>query len=162
VRLVLALFLVVTFALLPACAKKSTINTSSGPVTVTEQNGVKQVTMKSSEGTTKIGEGVVDPNSLGLPVYPGATPSKSGAFSSQTKMGGAQVVTIETTDSFDKVYAFYHAKMPPGTEKMKVAAAGASMATFQIGGDKDKSHKGVSIVTAPGKTSITLMVSSSP
>ena len=161
-RILLAFALGASLALLPACAKKSTVNTPNGPVTVTQENGVKQVTMQSSEGTTKIGEGVVDPNSLGLPVYPGATPSKSGAFSSQTKMGGAQVVTLETTDPFDKVYAFYHEKMPAGSEKMKVSEGGASMATFQIGSDKDKSHKGVSIVAAAGKTNITLMVSSSP
>jgi len=154
-RFFLALVLVATVALLPACAKKTT---SSGPVTITEQNGVKQVTVQGSEGTTRIGEGVVDPNKLGLPVYPGAVPSKSGSFSSQTKQGGAQVVTIETTDPFDKVYAFYKANMPAGSEKMKVSAGGQSMATFQVSSGKDSSRKGVSVVTTQGKTSITLIV----
>jgi len=151
-RFSLILVLVATFTLLPACAKKST---SSGPVSIQEQNGVRQVTVKGSEGTTQIGEGVVDPNTLGLPVYPGAVPSKGGSFSSHTKQGGAQIVTIETNDPFEKVYAFYKANMPPGSEKMKV---GQSMATFQVSSGKDSSRKGVSVATYQGKTEITLIV----
>lgn len=161
-RFLLVLVLVATCALLPACAKKTTIPTQSGPVTVTQENGNKRVTIAGNQGTTRMGEGVVDPNSLGLPVYPGATPSKSGAFSAQTKQGGAQIITLETADSFDKVYAFYRDKMPAGSEKMKVSVAGSSMATFQVGTDKDKSRKGVSLTTAQGKTEITLIVSTSP
>lgn len=162
-RFCLALVLVATLALLPACAKKSTtINTSNGPVTVTQDNGVKQVTVKGKEGTTTIGVGVVDPNSLGLPIYPGASTSPSGSFASQTKQGGAQVVTMQTADGFDKVYAFYKDKMPAGSEKMKMSNNGTSMATFQIGGDNDKARKGVSIMSAQGKTNITLIVSSQP
>jgi hypothetical protein len=162
-RLPLALVLVAALALLPACAKKSTTyNTPNGPVTVTQNNGVKQVTVKGSEGTTTIGVGAVDPSTLGLPIYPGATTSPSGSFASQTKQGGAQVVTMQTADAFDKVYAFYKDKMPAGSEKMKMSSNGTSMATFQIGGDNDKSRKGVSIMSAQGKTNITLIVSSQP
>lgn len=161
-RCLLVLALAASVALLPACVKRTTVSTPNGPVTVTQENGSKQVTLAGAQGTTKIGEGVVDPNSLGLPIYPGATPSKSGAFSAQTKQGGAQIITLETTDSFDKVYAYYHDKMPTGSEKMKIAVAGSSMATFQIGSDKEKSRKGVSLTTAQGKTEITLIVSTSP
>jgi hypothetical protein len=159
----LVLALVAVLALVPACAKKSTtIQGANGPVTVTQDQGSKSVTFQSKEGTAKLGVGAVDPASLGLPLYPGAQPNGNGSLSTQTAEGSAQLLTMQSTDSFDKVYAFYHDKMPAGSEKTHVSAAGNQMASFQIGATTDKVQKTVSITTSGDKTDITLMVGTKP
>jgi hypothetical protein len=159
----LVLALVAVLAVVPACAKKSTtIQGANGPVTVTQDQGSKSVTFQSKEGTAKLGVGAVDPASLGLPIYPGAQPNANGSLSTQTSAGSAQLLTMQTADSFDKVYAFYKDKMPAGSEKTHVSAAGNSMASFQIGASGDKVLKTVNITSSSDKTDIVLMVSTKP
>jgi hypothetical protein len=159
----LVLALVALLAVLPACAKKSTtMQGANGPVTVSQDQGSKAITFQSKEGTAKLGVGAVDPTSLGLPIYPGAQPNGNGSLSTQTAQGSAQLLTMQTTDPFDKVYAYYHDKMPAGTEKSHVNVAGNQMASFQIGATTDKVQKTVSITTTGDKTDITLMVGTKP
>jgi hypothetical protein len=158
-----ALILVAMIALLPACAKKTTtVNTPNGPVTVTQDNSVRQATVQTDQGKVTMGQGAVDPNNLGLPVYPGATPSEAGSYSMQTKQGSAQIVTIETHDPFDKVVAFYKDKMPAGTQSSQTATGAAAVAQFVNGKDTDKSHKQVMISQANGVVRITLIVGNNP
>lgn len=159
----LALALVAVLAVVPACAKKSTtVQGPNGPVTVTQDQGGNTVTYQSKDTTAKLGIGAVDPASLGLPLYPGAQPNANGSLASQTKEGSSQLLTMQTTDSFDKVYAFYKDKMPAGSEKNHMSAAGNQMATFQIGASTDKVQKTVNITTSGDKTDIILMVGSKP
>ena len=159
----LALALVAILAAFPACAKKSTtIQGANGPVTVTQDQANKSVTFQSKEGTAKLGVGAVDPASLGLPLYPGATPNANGSLSTETKEGKNQLITMQSTDSFDKVYAFYKDKMPAGSEKAHMSVAGNQMASFQVGTSTDKEQKTVSITTSGDKTDITLMVGTKP
>jgi len=161
--------LVAALAVFTACTKQSTttqgsttIQGSNGPVTITQDQGSKSVTFQSKEGTAKLGVGAVDPQSLGLPIYPGAQPNGNGSLSSETSQGKSQMLTMETADPFDKVYAFYKDKMPAGSEKSHVAMAGNQMAGFQIGSNTDKVQKSVTITASGGKTSILLMVGSKP
>ena len=162
-RFGLTLALVAMLAVFPACAKKSTtISSSNGPVTVTQSNGNKNVSIQSKEGSVVLGQNAVDPNTLGLPVYPGAIASEGGSLAATTKEGTAKVVTLQTKDSFDKVYAFYKAKMPAGTETSHMTAGGTSMAAFTMGSSTDKEHKSVSITATGDKVSITLVVGTKP
>ena len=168
-RKVLVFAILAALVALPACAKKSettqsstTIQGANGPVTVTQDQGSKSVTFQSKEGTAKLGVGAVDPASLGLPIYPGAQPNGNGSLSSETSEGKSQMLTMETADSFDKVYAFYKDKLPAGSEKTHVSMAGNQMASFQVGANTDKVQKSVTITAAGGKTSILLMVGSKP
>jgi hypothetical protein len=164
----LALTLIAILAVVPACAKRSTtvqgtngsttIQGANGPVTVSQDQGSKSITFQSNEGTSKIGVGAVDPASLGLPLYPGALPNPNGSLSSSTKAGTSSLLTMETADSFDKVYAFYKDKMPAGSEKSHVSAGGNQMASFQVGASGDKVQKTVNITTSGDKTDIMLMV----
>lgn len=159
----LALALVAVLAVVPACAKKSTtIQGANGPVTVSQDQGSKAITFQSKEGTTKLGVGAVDPASLGLPLYPGAQPNANGSVMSQTKEGTSALLTMQTSDGFDKVYAFYKGKLPAGSEKQNMSMAGTHMATFQIGTGADKVQKTVNISTTGDKTSITLLVGTKP
>lgn len=158
-----ALMLVAMVALLPACAKKSTTenapaNPGATTTAATPGSSVQQATVQTSQGKVTMGQGAVDPNSLGLPVYPGATPIDAGSYSMQTAQGSAQIVTVETHDSYDKVIAFYKDKMPPGTQSFLVGSGSTASAQFVVGKDTDKSKKQIVIAQSNGAVRITMLV----
>ncbi|HEV2909288.1 MAG TPA: hypothetical protein VGX02_08415 [Candidatus Eremiobacteraceae bacterium] len=159
-----ALMLVAMIALLPACAKKST--TENGPAATagattaaaTPESSVQQATVQTNQGKVVMGKDAVDPSKLGLPVYPGATPSDAGSFSIQGKDSSAQAVTIETHDPFDKVVAFYKANMPAGTQSFQASSGSEASAQFVTAKSNDKSQKQVVISQSNGVVKITLLV----
>lgn len=117
---------------LTACggSHNSTANTAAGTATVTTSDDNKTTTMHTKEGTFTAGEGAVDIAKLSVPVYPGAKTSESGGYAMTGRDGDAQVVSLTSPDAFAKVYAWYRAKMPSGSEKLKVSNPGAEMAEF--------------------------------
>jgi hypothetical protein len=146
---------------LAGCSHKVDVQTSQGSVSVDQSNG--STTIKSKSGEVSIGKSSVDPASLGLPVYPGATQSNdnsSVSINDTSKGEGAQVVVLTTADPFDKVYDYYKGQLPSGSEKMKVETGGSSVAQFQIGTDKDQ--KVVMITGAKDKTTIELTHQTKP
>lgn len=152
-RIVLtAMALVIALA---ACSSSKRVYSSNG-TTVTTDNNQKTVTVESSEGTMKMGQGVVDVASLGVPIYAGATQDE-GALSVTGARGTAQMAAFTTSDSFDQVYGFYKAKMPAGSEKMKVDEADSSMAEFVLGNGKVGQMQTVVMISKKGdKTSIVI------
>jgi hypothetical protein len=144
------------------CSHKVTVQTSQGTVSV-DQGANGSTTIKSNSGEVAIGKGAVDPASLGLPVYPGATQSKDNAsvsVSDTSKGGGSQFVILTTTDPFDKVYEYYKGQLPAGSEKMKVSSGDSDVAQFQVGSDKDQ--KVVMLTGAKDKTTIELTHQTKP
>jgi hypothetical protein len=112
--------------------------------------------VQSSEGTMKMGQGVVDVASLGVPVYAGAT-QDDGALSVTGSKGTAQMAAFTTSDSFDKVFEFYKSKMPAGSQKMKVDDGDSSMAEFVTGSGKTGDIETMVMITKKGdKTSIVI------
>jgi hypothetical protein len=93
-------------------------------------------TVTTKNGTATLGGGV-DASKLGAPVYPGAQPNpdSNGSLSAETPDGSTVMATFKTSDGFDKVYDYYKAQMPAGTEGMKLSMGGASSATWQVGKD---------------------------
>jgi hypothetical protein len=93
-------------------------------------------TVTTKNGTATLGGGV-DASKLGAPVYPGAQPNpdSNGSLSAETPEGSTVMATFKTSDGFDKVYDYYKAQMPAGTEGMKLSMGGASSATWQVGKD---------------------------
>ncbi|MBV8081606.1 MAG: hypothetical protein JOY86_01335 [Candidatus Eremiobacteraeota bacterium] len=161
-RFGLMLALAAALAAFPACAKNSAPQTAPG--TTTEQSptsSVQQATIQMPQGKVQMGQGAVDPNTLGLPVYPGATPSQAGSFSvSGAQGGGTQIVTIVTKDPFDKVVAFYKAKMPAGTQEVQTGSGATAKAQFVAGKASDAEHKNVIIAPSGDAVNITLIVGS--
>src|SRR5437868_10556748 len=124
----LCLFCIVA---LTACGsqKSTTISTGNGTATVTKNGST--TTYESKEGKMTVGQGAVDVAKLGAPLYPGASQSAdNGSISVTTASGSGVMASFTTNDSFDKVYAWYQAKMPKGSEKMHVSQSGASIAEF--------------------------------
>jgi hypothetical protein len=93
-----------------------------------------------------------------LPVYPGAKTEAAGSTSSVGMGGTASGSVMSTTDAFDKVYKWYQAHMPAGSERTHVTAAGTESAVFVIG-PASKNQQSVTIsktAATGGKTMITL------
>lgn len=137
-------------------SQKQTVETKEGPATVETNKQDQTATITNKEGTAKIGKNAVDPQSLGLPIYPGASVSEGGGMSAVSSKGSAQLVVMTTSDSFDKVYEWYKGQMPAGSEKMHLSTGGSSIATFQVGETTEKDQKGVMIAADKDKTTITL------
>jgi hypothetical protein len=88
-----------------------------------------------------------------IPSYPGAKTEAAGS-NAMSGSGMASGKVLTTTDSFDKVYAWYQKNLPAGSEKSHTDAP-VKTAAFIIGADS-KDQKTVSITTNGGKTMITI------
>lgn len=137
---------------LAGCSTKK-VYTANG-ATVTTDSSQKTVTVQSSDGTMKMGKDVVDPASLGVPIYAGATQEEGGLSVTGAK-GSAQMTSFTTPDSFDKVYEFYKSKLPAGSEKMKMEEGDSSVAEFVTGSDKPGEMQTMVMISKKGdQTSI--------
>ena len=115
-------------------------------------------TVTTKNGTATVGGGV-DASKLGAPVYPGAQPNpdSNGSLSAETPDGSTTMATFKTADGFDKVYDYYKAQMPAGTEGMKLSMGGASSATWEVG--KDGSADQVMVQVNSDKTGeVTILI----
>jgi hypothetical protein len=135
---------------------KTTVVSSGGETVTTDTDSDKTTTVTTQGGSMKVGQNAVDPASLGLPVYPGATTAEGGGWAMQSKEGGGQMVTLTTTDPYDKVEAWYKSKMPANAESMNVQSGDTASAVFSVGKDSDKDQSTVMINGEKDKTTITL------
>jgi hypothetical protein len=135
---------------------KTSVETNGGTVTTETSADQKTTTVTSQGSTVKMGQGAVDPAKLGLPVYPGATAADGGSWAMQSKEGGGEMVTLTTTDAFDKVEAWYKSKLPAGSEAMNMTSGDSSSAVFKIGKEADSDQSSVLINGEKDKTTITL------
>ena len=141
----------VAIVTLVACAShKTTVSTSSGDTTVTQDAGGQSTTVQTAQGTVTVGKSA-DPTQLGAPIYPGADANSEGTVSYTGANGGA-MSAFKTTDDFDKVYAFYKSQLPAGSEKMKMQSGDGSVAEFVVGNDSGETA--VQISGKPGETDI--------
>ena len=135
---------------------KSTVATSEGTVTTDTSSDANTTTITTQNGTMKAGATAVDPASLGLPVYPGASIAEGGGWSIQSKDGGGQIVTLTTPDSFDAVESWYKSKMPANSEAMNMKSGDTASAIFKVGKDSESDQSTVMINGEKDKTTITL------
>lgn len=117
-------------------------------------DGSTTSTGKTADGTTfsTSTSGDVDLTPYGLKVYPGA----ESVFGSQSESGGKKAVQVafNTTDSADKVIAFYAPMIK--SDKTESKSTGASV----LGGTTDKGAKVAIIVTTAGeKNSVSVTAS---
>ncbi|HET9030214.1 MAG TPA: hypothetical protein VFN49_08555 [Candidatus Aquilonibacter sp.] len=133
------------------CSHKTTVETDHGPATVTTSNDNKTVTVESKDAKVTVG-GEIDASKLGAPLYPGAEKSE-GSYSMQSAQESGSMATFSTKDDFDKVYEYYKAHMPQGSEKMKMSNGGESVASFSVI-DPKKGETSVMITAKDGQTQI--------
>ena len=89
-----------------------------------------------------------------IPKYPGADTNASGSTSNGMNGGSAAGTVMSTSDSFDKVYAWYQGHMPAGSEKSHTTSPIES-AVFTLG-EAGTDQTSVTITTSSGKTMITI------
>jgi hypothetical protein len=110
---------------------EATIEGEKGKVTVTGDQS--KMTVQNDERTTTVQSGAqVSEADLGIPIYPGAK-AEQAITSSSTGEGEAKSITqvhLTTPDSFDKVKAFYQAKLPKVKATTDVSTPEISM--FQM------------------------------
>ena len=148
--------LVLTAAIAGCSSHKTTVDSNGTTVTTNGTGSDQTVTVQGSGGTITTGKNAVDPGSLGLPVYPGAAADSSGAVSGQTQEGSGALVTLKTSDGFDKVYAYYKAHMPANSQTMESTSGNSSVASFVEGTSSDKVQKSVTITSSSDGTQIML------
>jgi len=89
-----------------------------------DHGGQKHVSITTPVGSMQVNKGV-DESSLGLPIYPGATPvkEKGSATVNFDILDEAKLQVLagkfETSDSLDKVQAFYHDRLGDQVTKYK-------------------------------------------
>src|SRR6202022_515337 len=132
---------------LAGCAKNASQQTSTTSTTAPET------------ATTAPAKVAMAPSAMTkLPVYPGAKTEAASTTSSLAMGGTASGSVMSTTDAFDKVYKWYQAHMPAGSERSHLTAAGTESAVFLIG-PASKNQQSVTIsrtAATLGKTMITL------
>lgn len=151
-RISAALLSVALIAAAGCSSHKTTVETDQGPATVTQSDDNKTTTVETKEGKVTMGA-AVDPAKLGAPVYPGAEKSDEGGYSVQGTQGNAAMAAFKTSDDFEKVYQWYKSNMPAGSEKMKMANGGESLATFGVEDSKGETSVMITSKTA-GETDI--------
>ena len=121
--------------------------------------GKKDVSIKTPFGSLEVNQGVNEA-SLGLPVYPGATPIKEHD-SATLNINIADEANLrvlagkfETMDSLDKVIAFYHDRLGDQVTKFKEKDA-EGKTVFEI--KHDKQDKVVALKSDGEKTVIELV-----
>jgi hypothetical protein len=65
-------------------------------------------------------------------LYPGAQADEGGNFATRRGDRMAEVAAFQTTDSFERVQAFYRARLPAGSQIISAATADGSAATFDF------------------------------
>ena len=97
---------------------KVDLSGGSAKITTTDASGkTTQVEM----GAAKVGEA-----ELGVPFYPGASPTEGGSSKVSTPEGSMVSVFLQSPDSPDKVAAFYR-------DRLKAMAAGKQMMDMSVG-----------------------------
>ena len=116
------------------CGRKETYTTPEGTVTLERHGDTTEVTVESEDGTLKMkgdqskmtvttekGTAVVEispeisEDDIGIPIYPGAEIGQTVKRTDAEEEQDFAQVHLSTTDSFEKVKAFYQEKLPKAT-----------------------------------------------
>lgn len=146
-----AIMLLAAAALAGGCARKQTVVTPEGSVTVTEKpGGDKTIQLESETGKARIQveKKTITEAELGAPVYPGATVEISGSYqhSGEGQPEKAQQHILTTPDEFGKVLAFYKSKLKHVKGAIDQTMGDGRMAMFTAG-SADGSNLHVQITT---------------
>lgn len=144
-------------AAIAGCTSHKVTEANGTTVTTSGTGDNQTVTVQASSGTVTAGKNAVDPAKLGLPVYPGATTDEGGAMSGTSAQGSGALVSLKTSDAFDKVYGWYKAHMPANAQTMESTSGGTSVGSFVEGKSSDKEQKSVTITSSAEGTTITLV-----
>jgi hypothetical protein len=134
-------------------SSSSASDQSASSSTASDNGGSSSTATEATTGSDQTAAG--NAATADIPSYPGATTEAAGSsMGSMTGAKSAAGKVMSTSDSFDKVYAWYQKNMPAGSEKAHTTTPVQS-AVFMIG-EAGKDQKSVTISVAGGKTMITI------
>ncbi|HLJ82610.1 MAG TPA: hypothetical protein VKT51_00370 [Candidatus Eremiobacteraceae bacterium] len=117
------------------------------------------LTFSDKSGTVKIGQGAVDPSSLGVPLYPDAVQDPSSSSSSVAADGSTKITTLSTVDSYAQVNAWYKAHLPGDAQASHLSVGAESTTSYQWTRGDGRENRVVTVSTNYGKPIITISVS---
>jgi hypothetical protein len=101
----------------------------------------------------------------GVPIYPGAVSQGSASADGGANADGGSVQTavMTTSDSFDKVYAFYQKNLPAAMEMMHTSTPPTPGAAFLVADPNDKGHSTTVVIATgtDGKVTISIQTAQS-
>jgi len=105
-----------------------------------DSNGNQEVSIQAPGGSVKIGHPTLTEEELGVPIYPGSTPSTDGGSVSISgtgagKSGFVGVATFKTDDSVDEVADFYREKLSKDTSVAESSKSGTRSVVFTTKSD---------------------------
>lgn len=156
-KLVLAVTAALSFCTACSSHQPSAGGPSSPTASGTTESGQSPPGTELRPNHAIIGKNAVNPEELGLPLYPGAIPAETGALLMHSKSGTSQVMSLSTKDDFEQVYQWYKQRMPAGSEQAHMAVRGGSVASFLVGKPQDAEIRSVLITQeSSAKTTILL------
>lgn len=133
----------------PAIASPSPVATQTMPT----------IRIADKHGIVSIGRGAVDPQSLHVPLFPGATQSPGiGSFSDSDTKGSTAITTLDANASFRQVDAWYKAHVPSDAQATHLAVGGESTASYEWTSADGSADRVVTINSNQGKPIITISV----
>jgi len=148
---------ILLIAAIAGCTNHKVVSSNGTTVTTNGTGDNQTVTVQASGSSFTAGKNAVDPAKLGLPIYPGATTDEGGAMSGTSAQGSGAVISLKTSDAFDKVYAWYKAHLPASAQTMESTAGGTSVGSFVEAKSGDNEQKSVTITSSAQGTTITLV-----
>jgi len=134
------IFGVTLLALLTACSQSSASNAgNTGEATGSDANASTMASAAPAASVAPSGapaaasttpaplETNADASKLGVPVYPGAKPFGVGVLA----QGSTMMASFLTSDSFDRVEAFYKGQLPAGSEQLNTTSGNKQVAMLQ-------------------------------
>ena len=140
--LMIGIVLAMVVLMAAGCSKtKKTVVVPGGKATVTtDKSGEGKVEIEGKEGkaTIEVGESVkVTEAELGVPIYPGATAQASSKFEGKEKDSGKSAghYVLVTSDSVDKVAAFYKSNLKDVKNPVEQNMGNGKMVIFTLESD---------------------------
>jgi hypothetical protein len=117
------------------------------------------IRIADKHGIVNIGRGAVDPQSLHVPIFPGATESSGiGSFSDSDANGSTAITTLDAHAPFDQVDAWYKAHVPVDSQPTHITVGGESTASYEWTSADGSADRVVTINSNQGNPLITISV----
>jgi hypothetical protein len=117
------------------------------------------IRIADKHGIVNIGRGAVDPQSLHVPIYPGATQSSGvGSFSDSDASGSTAITTLDAHAPFDQVDAWYKSHVPADAQPTHITVGGESTASYEWTSADESADRVVTINSNQGNPIITISV----
>jgi len=146
-----SLLAIIAAVSIAACSGGSSSSSSSDQ---TASSSADQSMGAASAAPESAAPAAAAPAGGGIPNYPGANVEASGSSSGMGAASSAEGKVETTSDSFDKVYAWYQKNLPAGSEKAHTTSPIQSAVFTE--GQAGKDQQSVTITVQGSKTMITI------